>query len=136
MAAPPTKATSSWPIAVLPPVLTRKAGIFPIEACLLTVEIKSVLTAAGLRASDAAARKLAQFHHAPPIGASEASHETVEQVLPFVLALRTALVEGGKTEIVRYLRVIGTDSPAIQGLCVVGRGYWYRDDRELARRDA
>jgi hypothetical protein len=113
---------------VLPPVLIRDAGIFPLEACLLTVEIKSRLTAVELRTSHASARKLAGFHHAPPVGAKEHPPGDIEHVIPFLLAFGTDLAQGGKTEIQRYLEIAGDDPPAIRGLCVVGRGYWYFDE--------
>lgn len=113
---------------VLPPVLIRDAGIFPLEACLLTVEIKSQLTADELRTSHASARKLARFHHAPPVGSATHPASDIEHVIPFLLAFSTDLSGCGKTEVERYLEIAGNEPPAIRGLCVVGRGYWFWDD--------
>lgn len=110
---------------VLPPVLIRDAGIFPIEACLLTVEIKSTLTAGELKTSHEAAKRVAGFHHAPPVGSATHGDAAIEHVVPLLLAFDTDLTTGGKTELERYLELTGGASPAIRGICVVGRGYWF-----------
>ena len=110
---------------ILPPVLIRGAGIFPLEACLLTIEIKSVLNAGELRISDASTKKVSKFRHAPQVGFSQPSEKPIEHVIPFLLAFSSDLAPGGKSEPERYKEITGDEPPAIRAFCVVGRGYWY-----------
>lgn len=111
---------------ILPPVLIRDSGIFPIESCLMTIEIKSKLTAGELKKADKSARHVAKFRHAPPVGENQHPEREIEHVIPFLLAFETDLVENKKSEVQRYLDSIGNEHPAIHGLCVIGRGYWFQ----------
>jgi len=111
---------------VVPPVLLDQAnGIFPIEAVVATVEVKSILNATELRMAHDAAEKVAAFVHAPPVGmpTHPASH-AIEHVIPFVLAFDTDLSPTGKSELERYESMHSPNDPPLRGLCVVERGFW------------
>ena len=114
---------------ILPAMLIDQvAGIFPIEAALMTVEVKSKLTAHELRVADASAAGVAALMHAPPVGktAFPEGHD-IEHVVPYLLAFDTDLTPGGKSEVERYDEARTGKPPSILGICVVGRGFWFQD---------
>jgi hypothetical protein len=115
---------------LIPPVLFELAcGILPLEATLFTIEVKSSLDATELQKADSAARKLSTFRYAPPVGAGcwDPEHQ-IEGVVPYLVAFGTDLSSQGKTEPERYTDLLGGQEPAIKGLCVAGRGFWFRTD--------
>lgn len=115
---------------LMPPILLESAcGIMPLEATLFTVEIKSVLNASELQKADDAARVLAAFRYAPPVGSRhfDPEHE-IEGVISYLIAFDTDLSLGGKSEIARYSELLNSQAPAIRGLCIVGRGFWFWAD--------
>lgn len=111
--------------SILPAMLIDKvSGIFPLEAALMTVEV--TLDAKELRTADASAAKIATFCHAPPVGAvGFPTGHRVEHVVPYLLAFGTDLAPSGKSELERYSEI--SQSPSILGICVVQRGFWFRD---------
>jgi hypothetical protein len=116
--------------SILPAMLIDQvSGIFPIEAALMTVEVKSELTARELRVADASAAKVARLQHAPPVGTRgfPAGHR-IEHVVPYLLAFDTDLTLGGKSEVERYGEALAGTAPSILGMCVVGRGFWFQDN--------
>jgi hypothetical protein len=115
---------------ILPAMLIDQvSGIFPIEAALMTVEVKSELTARELCVADASAAGVAKLQHAPPVGtmAFPTGHR-IEHVVPYLLAFDTDLTPGGKSEVERYEQALAGKAPSILGICVVGRGFWFRDN--------
>jgi hypothetical protein len=115
---------------ILPAMLIDQvSGIFPIEAALMTVEIKSELTAGELRVADAAAAEVAKFRHALPVGATAfPKGHRIEHVVPYLLAFGTDLTPSGKSEVERYDATLASHAPSILGICVVERGFWFRAD--------
>lgn len=113
---------------LVPPLLFEgSCGILPLEATLFTVEVKSTLNSTELRKADAAARALAKFRYAPPLGSvSWNPAHKIEGIVSYVIAFGTDLGVNGKSEPDRYLELLDGDTPAIGGLCVVGRGFWFR----------
>ncbi|MGA3403549.1 MAG: DUF6602 domain-containing protein [Acetobacteraceae bacterium] len=113
---------------ILPAMLIDQvSGIFPLEAVLMTIEVKSTLDAGELRTSDASAAKIARFPHAPPVGSTAfPPGHRIEHVVPYLLAFGTDLTPGGKSELERYGEI--SQSPSILGICVVERGFWFRDN--------
>jgi hypothetical protein len=110
----------------LPPILFDGTnGVFPIEAVVATVEVKSTLDANELRTAHNSAKLVSSFAHAPPVGQQmhDAEHH-IEHVIPYVLAFDTDLSPTGMSELDRYKKLHTSDEPAIRGLCVVGRGFW------------
>jgi hypothetical protein len=115
---------------ILPAMLIDQvSGIYPIEAALMTVEVKSELTAGELRVADASAGKVAQLQHAPPVGTTAfPTGHRIEHVVPYLLAFDTDLTPGGKSEVERYDETLASHAPSILGICVVDRGFWFRDN--------
>ena len=112
---------------VCPPALfARATGVFPIEASIATIEVKSQLTLSQLKMAHESAESLATFKHAPPIGKERHDDNTqIEHIIPMLFALGTDLCDGGLSELDRYLRLLEGATPAIRTLCVVGRGCWW-----------
>jgi hypothetical protein len=127
-------------------LIDQVSGIFPIEASLMTVEVKSELSLCALRAAHASAAKVAQFRHAPRVGAAavptdqpetgrrkprgkteKQRKERIEHVVPYLLAFDTDLTLGGKSEVERYDEALAGVAPSILGICAVGRSFWFRD---------
>lgn len=115
---------------ILPSILIdQEAGIFPVEASLMTIEVKSSLTAGAIRQADDSARLISKFHHAPPVGQSGfPPGHSIEHVVPGILAFGTDLTESGTTELERYTNLLDGSPPALRFLCVVGRGFWMYAD--------
>ncbi len=104
--------------SILPPLLYGdRFGVFPVESCLYTVEVKSKLNATEMKRSIESARNLGSF-------------KMVSQrplVIPTLFAFDSSLKKDPKAEIARY-REYDRDAdtcPAIKAFCIVGRGYWY-----------
>lgn len=117
---------------VVPPILIDQAnGIFPIEAVVATIEVKSKLSASELQMAHYAAAVVTGFVHAPPVGQlMHLPERKIEHVLSFVLAFDTDLTQGGKTELERYAEKYLNDEPALRAICVVDRGFWVRSDKQ------
>jgi hypothetical protein len=110
---------------VIPPILFKgDVGIFPIESTLLTVEVKSTLNAHELELSHASADRVKGFKH------SVRGDKAIEHVHSCLFAFSTDLTLGGKSELTRYIELIGSEEPALRLICVVGRGCWFWADGE------
>lgn len=111
---------------VVPPVLLDQSnGIFPVEAVIATIEIKSKLNSTELRAGHQAAEMVSQFLHASPVGQlTHPSNHKIEHVIPYLLAFHTDLAVGGTSELERYQAMHAPNDPHLRGLCVIGRGFW------------
>jgi len=115
---------------LVPPILFGSSrGIFPLEATLFTVEVKSTLDAGKLKKTHESALKVSMFRHAPPVGSTEwdPAHK-IEHVVPYLIAFDSDLKVGGKSEIDRYDEIRQGVEPAVRGLCVVRRGFWFWAD--------
>ena len=105
---------------IIPPFLIDgRISVVPIEAALMTVEVKTTLDAVELRNAHEAAAKVRNFKHAVPPGAE------IEHVVPFLFAFGTDLKEGGPSEIARYKKIYQDGEPMLKAICVVGRGFWF-----------
>lgn len=125
--------------ATLPPLLLEAGfGIYPAEACIYAIEVKSTLTAAELKDAIAKHRDLRTLRYL-----SSAVNEFFQSigapsrpVIPALFAFETDLTEGGKGELVRY-RELDNEAdanPAIPVFCVAGRGYWWFKPNEPAEK--
>src|SRR5262249_35292138 len=95
---------------------------------LMTIEVKSKLTAHELRVADASAAGVVKFEHAPPVGAAAFPEgHRVEHVVPYLLAFDTDLTPGGKSEVERYEEARTGNQASMLGVCVVGSGFWFQD---------
>jgi hypothetical protein len=127
---------------ILPPVLfDEKTGIFPIEACLYLIQVKTVLTAKELKKAIENAKSLERLK---PIQTNyyygNAKKENVPTPLPvYLLFAFDSDLKNDKTEFERYLECDneGTVKPTIKVFCVMGKGYWYLDnDKKWYKFDA
>ena len=93
-------------------------GVFPIEAALYVIEVKSCLTATSLSEASEKAGELSSIKHVPGL-------TPPENVIPCLFAFDSDLSVGGKSELDRYQGILGDAVPFLRSLCVVGRGYWF-----------
>lgn len=125
--------------ATLPPLLLEAGfGVYPAEACIYAIEVKSTLTASDLRDAIAKHRQLRALRYLPsvlndvyqPVGAPSLP------VIPALFAFQTDLSEDGKGELARYreLDEEADTNPAIPVFCVAGRGYWWFKPNEPAEK--
>jgi hypothetical protein len=116
--------------SILPPLLfNKRQGIFPIEAVLYAIEIKTTLTRAELEKSHSDAKKLNSFSYIASEEAAQQDPTKIERVRSVVFALKTDLASGGQSEIERYKDIYGEDQAFIRAICVVNQGYWYDDGK-------
>lgn len=118
----------------LPSVMYDKSlGVFPIDAVMAAIEVKSVLTATEIKDCHSKAASLWRLHYSTGSYTHRdgATTYSVSPLLPIVFAFQSDLTGASKSELERYL---GVDAPAAAGkkpavwmICVVGRGcWWYR----------
>lgn len=125
--------------ATLPPLLLDVGfGVYPAEACIYAIEVKSVLTADQLRDALEKHRRLKQFQYLPS-ALNEIYKPTgppSPPVIPALFAFGSDLALEGKGELARY-RELDPDadtSPVIPVFCVAGRGYWWYKANEPAEK--
>jgi hypothetical protein len=114
---------------VLPPFLADPSvGLFPLESVLYAIEVKSTLTADGLRQAHDSAQQIDEFDYEPGFHSffNEPVESPIWQVIPTLFAFDSDLNPQGRNEIDRY-RDIEKGEPPLKAICVVGRGYWYWD---------
>jgi hypothetical protein len=114
--------------SILPPVLIdEKTGIFPIEAVLFAIEVKTKLTATELsKAHDAAKLLDTEFKYLPGLRDfyGKVVNHPFGKVESVILALESDLVENGLDEAKRYQSIYGDGEPFVRAICVAGRGHW------------
>ncbi len=117
--------------SLLPAVVFEgECGAFPLESVLVTIEVKSRLTAGDLKAADIAARELSRFRYAPAVGSAGCAPEhPIEGIISYLLAFDSDLEINSLQEAERYDRNRDLSAPpGILGLCVAGRGFWFWSD--------
>lgn len=97
-------------------VLDEENGLFPLEAVLFSIEVKSVLTSAELSSAHEKAKGLRPLFHVP-------KGEPPEHIIPCLFAFDSDLKE--KDELQRYKEIADDGPPELRAICVVGRGCWY-----------
>ncbi len=111
-------------------------GMFPVESCLYSIEVKSRLTAANLSQAIASARKasqlpLIQTEHWTPVNTPkivEGIRASVPLPIRALFAFSSDLVTDAASEMKRYRQCdeyAATPQTALSVMCIVGRGYWY-----------
>jgi hypothetical protein len=119
---------------ILPPILFEQGpAIVPVESALVSIEVKSKLTATELQlAHESAVTVLNLGMHS---GTRDATGNRIDSrasaVSSFLLALDTDLTPGGKTEVQRYKEYLGENHPVLSGICVVGRTSWWPTERVI-----
>ncbi|WP_155641349.1 DUF6602 domain-containing protein [Burkholderia cepacia] len=114
--------------SILPPALyDDSTGIFPIEAVLYAIEIKTTLTAKDLAIAHDSAAALQSFGYLPGLENHDGTdqYHTIQRVRSVVFALRSDQSGKASRECQRYERIYKRkrESPALAALCVVGREY-------------
>jgi hypothetical protein len=102
---------------ILPPFLfSEKNGLFPIESCLYAVEIKTISNSEELKTTIDKFKKLQELIILP------GSFGGINKVY---FAYGSDLSE--KSELERYKELDPNfyENPAIDVICVIGKGYWY-----------
>ena len=122
------------------PLLMIEAGfgVYPAEACIYAIEVKSLLTADQMKDAIAKHRDLRSLQYLP-----SAISETFKAVgapsppvIPALFAFQTDLAAGGKDELARYRELddAADTYPIIPVFCVAGRGYWWFRPQEPAEK--
>jgi hypothetical protein len=114
--------------SILPPILFDQSnGVFPIEAVLYAIEVKTTLTHRDLETAHENAKALHSFSYIPGrIREGDPPLPPLQRVRSVLFALNSDLAEGGKTEAARYKEIYKQEPTYITGICVAGREYWYR----------
>ncbi|MGR5480050.1 DUF6602 domain-containing protein [Vibrio chagasii] len=119
--------------SILPPVMfDESTGIFPVEAVLYTIEVKTTLTKQDLRVAHESAKYLSSFSYLPGLENPDGSeqHHRIEKVKSIVFALNTTLTGNRLTEADRYKSIYHPDDfPYLVSICVAGDSYWFNDGR-------
>lgn len=114
--------------SILPPILIdEKIGIFPVEAVLYNIEVKTTLNATELSSAHEAAKKLDKFGYLPGLeneSGKEINHP-VEKLRSVVLALGSDLSGTNLTEAQRYKNLYGEEPAYVRAICIAGREYCY-----------
>ncbi|QOJ33872.1 MAG: hypothetical protein HRU82_02420 [Nitrospira sp.] len=125
--------------ATLPAIIFDAGfGIFPADACVYAVEVKSVLTADQLRDAIKKLKHLQQLRYLPSAldWRYQPAGPPCRPVIPALFAFGSDLTNAGKGEIDRYreLDLDADTNPTIPVLCVAGRGYWWYKPNEPAEK--
>jgi|SRR6056297_570515 len=113
---------------ILPPGLfDERTGLFPMESCLYTIEVKSKLNATNLKEAINNAKSSRLLSPANTFYFNGMKSTTSGTPLPIhaLFAFDSDLEGSGKSELDRYIEIDPSRSPAISVICVVGKGYWY-----------
>lgn len=118
--------------AILPPVLAdEKVGIFPIESVLYTIEVKTTLTASGLKSANTSAKNVnTGFKYLPGKFDEEGNsvNHRVSYPRSVIFALNSDLKGNGKSEAERYRNIYKDDTHYLSAICVAGQEYSYESD--------
>ena len=123
--------------SILPPFIhDASAGFFPIESCLYSIEVRSKINSNNIEQTIKNARRclslsLLQADHWPaPMNADQAIMPVVRNVphpLMGLVSFASDLKGNPTCELGRYRSCdhLADTNPALQLICIIGRGYWY-----------
>ncbi|MCB9143731.1 MAG: hypothetical protein H6635_00050 [Anaerolineales bacterium] len=123
----------------LPPLLFEaNFGLYPVEACIYAIEVKSKLTTSEIQSTIEKFKRLQDLSYLPPIlnHLYQPTGGMTPPVIPLLFAFSSDLSSSGKDELERY-RNLDKDSdknPAIPVFCVAGKGYWWFKPNEPAEK--
>ena len=112
---------------ILPPVMySERDGVFPIEACFYSIEVKSKSTASTIQDAIKKGKRVLQLDHA---NASVDRPLNVSIVILTFFAFDSDLSDSGISELQRYASYDPQwrETPILKAICVVGKGYWYHN---------
>jgi hypothetical protein len=105
---------------ILPPILySERDGIFPVEACFYSIEIKDAIRKG---------QEILGLNYEIPEPDLAPGIEVVSKpVLLSLFGFNSDLTNSGITEIERYAKYDPNwnINPVLRVICVVGKGYWY-----------
>lgn len=111
---------------VVPPILLSKdLGLFPVECVRYVFEIKSRLSATEVKDANKKFRSMCALKSFPRKGVD--GNMTYGALPTTVLLAFDSDISGSEVE--RYMKHTGDDSPPCTVLCVLGKGYWFYDYR-------
>lgn len=105
------------------------AGIYPADACLYAIEVKSKATAKEIRDAMGKAKTLRNLEYTPGLSDSfgKPIQHTIIYIIPAFFAFDSDLTGKDRSELDRYLEFDerGDFDPLLRAICVIGKGYWY-----------
>jgi hypothetical protein len=113
---------------IVPPILLEEThGIFPVEAVLFSIEVKSTLNRAELRQSHENAQQLQALKYLA--GEVDDFGRPVMRmpILPLIsslIAFSSDLTSPPEIELQRYQEIYAGDEPSLKSICIVDRGCW------------
>jgi len=116
--------------SILPPLMySEREGLFPIEACFYSIEIKSKVTASELQDAIRKSRRVLALDY---VSSSTQRARNISLVIPILFAFDSDLSDSGISELQRYAKYDPDwmKTPVLGAFCVVGRGYWYHNRKE------
>lgn len=118
--------------AILPPVMIdAKLGYFPIESCLICIEVITKLTATEIRDAVNKARCIRGLNYSPTVDQLKGTVTPHgPRVVNVLFAFDTDLAPSRKSELERYIEIDPGTDPLIPVICVQGRGYWFYRHKE------
>ena len=110
--------------AIAPLMFGSSFGTFPIEAGYYAIEVKSTLDATKLKRTIDGARLAKTL-----LPKAATPNPAASKLRTALFAWNSDLKPDGESELRRYLKYDSGawESPALNALCVPGRGYWYFD---------
>lgn len=115
--------------SILPPILySERDGLFPIEACFYSIEVKSSITAKEVKDAVQKGQRILELRSATEVADYDPGTLVVHKsVLLALCGFGSDLKESGMTEIERYAKYDPNwnTNPILRVICVAGRGYWY-----------
>lgn len=120
---------------ILPPSLyDEKNGIFPVESCLYSIEVKSTVTSQELKLAIENARSIRKLSLLPTTHLVAGDEITKPTVFPItaLFGFSSDLSGNGKNDLDRYREwdEKADEDPAIGVICIRGKGYWYFSGRK------
>lgn len=114
-------------------------GLFPVEACIYSIEVKSVLTASELKDSLKKVKRLKALKYLNsfyPLNFINPIGPPSSFVIPALFAFSTDLTQDGLGEIERYKKYDNNadTAPLIPVLCIPKRGYWWFKSDEPGKK--
>jgi hypothetical protein len=113
--------------SILPPVLySDRDGVFPIESCFYSIEVKSKATASEIQDAIRKGSQLLSLYYA---SASKDTDQNLSLAVLALFAFDSDLSETGISELERYAKYDSqwNTAPILKAICIVGKGYWYHN---------
>jgi hypothetical protein len=112
---------------LMPLLYGERDGIFPVEACLYAIEVKSVLERNHIEETISKFRRVSELHRLPPTNSFEP--------IGVLLAFDDRIDKRERDAILRVSELADAlEVPTIRVGCVAGRAYWYFSHTEQCWR--